>query len=66
MRTFRLLFLVSACLPLLAVHAAPPTTAPPENPLYASIADEVYLQEVASKVVTDQPVTAVATLDDQV
>ncbi len=34
-------------------------TSPPKNPLYVSVADDIYLQEIGEKIVTDRPVTAV-------
>ncbi len=36
------------------------TTSPPENPLFASIPDEVFLQEIPQKIVSTAPVTAIA------
>ena len=42
------------------------TTAPPKNPLYSAIADDVYLQEIGQKVPTDKPVTAVAAWQDEI
>jgi hypothetical protein len=48
------------------VSAERRTTRPPENPLYKTIADDVYLQEVGRKIVTDQPVTALAALENKI
>ncbi len=45
---------------LLSPAIAERTTKPPENPLYESVADDVYLQEIAVKIPTDKPVTSVA------
>jgi hypothetical protein len=43
-----------------SVGGAQRTIAPPKNPLYSPVADDVYLQEVGTKVPTDVPVTALA------
>jgi len=40
------------------------TTHPPENPLFASVADDVYLQESPQQIPTTAPVTAIAVADD--
>ena len=37
-----------------------PTVARPADPLYESVADEVYLQEVGERIPTDRPVTSIA------
>jgi hypothetical protein len=42
------------------------TTAPPENPLYSPVADHVYLQEVGSKLPTDEPVAALVACGGEV
>lgn len=38
-------------------------TSPPEDPLYVSVADDTYEQEIGSKIATDSPVTAVGAYD---
>lgn len=50
-------------LPCLAVSAE---ITPPDDPIYATIPDEEYLQEVGSQIVTDQPVVSIAAHDGQV
>lgn len=40
--------------------------APPQKPLYAAVADEVYLQEIGEKIPTDAPVTGIAACQDEV
>jgi len=47
-----------------APHAVvPPAIAAPENRLYEAVADNVYLQEIGTQIVTTQPVTALAVYD---
>ena len=55
---------LACCLFSLLIFPSPAiaerTTQPPENPLYETIADDVFLQEINQKIATDAPVTSVA------
>jgi len=42
------------------------TTRRPEKPLYESVADDVYLQEIVEKIRTEKPVTSVAVYEGKV
>jgi len=52
-----------ALLTLWSNATAQPTTRRPENPLYESVADEIFLQEIGEKIPTDAPVASVAVYD---
>ena len=45
--------------------AAPRVIKPPEQRLYSTVADQVYLQEIGRKVSTEKPVTALAAWHDE-
>ncbi|MCA9103215.1 MAG: hypothetical protein KDA63_18800, partial [Planctomycetales bacterium] len=50
----------------MSLTAAERTTSPPSHPLYERVADDVYLQEVGEKIVTDKPVSTVCVYDGTV
>jgi hypothetical protein len=65
MRSFYLLVsIVSFCGEI--SYAAPTGLAIPENPRWKTINDEVYLQEIGSRIETERPLTAVAVVDGMV
>ena len=63
---FAIVLGLAATAVLPSLSAAERTTAPPSNPLYESVADDVFLQEIGEKITTDEAVTAVRVYDGQV
>lgn len=57
---------ILALLILSSAAFAERTTKRPENPLYETIADEVFLQEIGEKIPTDAPITAISVYNDTV
>jgi hypothetical protein len=49
-----------------AARADQRTTTPPQSPLYSTVADDTYLQEVGQKVPTPKPVTALVAWDSEI